>query len=147
MSLTADIAARIEAGVPALAGHVMTAAELGTLMQREIRLAYSPSAWVVPGEIAGKGGQEVLGVGRQAVSRQVSVVLAVRTSKAGSRSVPDIEGLVEQVARALIWFEPPSISASARGVMGLVRGDLVAIRAGVIVYELVFSIEDEWRPT
>lgn len=148
MSLTADIATRIEAQVPILAGHVMTAAELGALMQREVRLAFSPSAWVVPGEIVAKGGQEVVGVNRQTIMRHASVVLAVRTvSGTGARELPDIEALIDAVALALIGFEPPSIAASARGVLAMVRCDLVAIRSGVIVYELVFAVEDEWRPT
>ncbi len=148
MSLTTDIVARLEAEVPSLTGHVMTAAELGALMQRDVRLASSPSAWVVPGEIVAKGGQEVLGVNRQTITRHASVVLAARTvSGTGARELPDIEALIDAVALALIGYEPPSIAASARGVLAMVRCDLVTIRSGIVVYELVFAIEDEWRPT
>ncbi|TYO91430.1 phage tail terminator protein [Oceanicella actignis] len=146
MSVVTDVAERLEASVQQLAGRVGTAFDLSLLMGREMRLAASPFAWVLPGAIVGRSDQGISGAWRQPVSRQVSVVLAIRAQDGQAKADrPDIEALIAEVMAALLGFEPPSIAASARGTMTLVRGDLVSIRAGVVIYALDFAVEDEWR--
>lgn len=146
MSIVSDVVARIEALVPTLAGRVGTAFDLGLLMGREIRLAASPHCWVLPGAIVGQQEQGIVGAYRQTISRQVSVVIAMRAHDGqGAADRPDLEALIAEVMSALAGYEPPSIAASARGTMTLVRGDLVSIRSGIVIYALDFAVEDEWR--
>ncbi|PPB79764.1 hypothetical protein LV82_02555 [Albidovulum inexpectatum] len=146
MSIVSDVVARLEALVPSLAGRVGTAFDLGLLMGREVRLAASPYCWVLPGAIVGQQEQGIVGAYRQTISRQVSVVIAMRAYDGqGAADRPDLEALIAGVMSALAGYEPPSIAASARGTMTLVRGDLVSIRSGIVIYALDFAVEDEWR--
>ncbi|RMD93356.1 MAG: hypothetical protein D6811_05120 [Alphaproteobacteria bacterium] len=146
MGIVRDTIERLDGQVRILRGRIGTAVDLDALMEREVRLAASPWAWVIPGRLTGGPADDLVGAFRQSVSRQVSVILAMRARDAtGGVEAVDLEDLIEQVSEALIGYEPPGIAQSARGTMKLARGDLIALRSGIIIYALDFSIEDEWR--
>jgi len=143
MSLLDDITARIEAQVPDLAGKVGSFADLSALFDREFRPRRAVTAWVVPGGMTGGPAHATIGRFSQVVTRSVVVALAWRISDAtGAAGLPGAEATVDAVVAALLGYEPPSASSSARGVLQLRSGETF-IRAGALACILEFTIEDE----
>lgn len=142
--LAADLVARIEERVEALAGRVEGAAELAELIRQNAWPQASPAAFVIPlGLTALSQGDAAAGAFTQAVGEMWGVLLVVRAAGdiTGAKAWPKIDELVWQVIAAVCGWAPDDQT----GVFRLARGGLVGASAGRVSYQLDFVIEDQVR--
>lgn len=133
---------RLTALVPELAGRVEGAAAFAELMRQNALPQVTPAAFVIPLGLQGGGAEAVTGLFRQDVQEIVGVMLVLRSfSRTGEQALPELDALVGAVLSAVAGYGP----ADATGVFRLVRGALVSMSAGTIVYQIEFSLSDQLR--
>lgn len=133
---------RLGAGVPELTGRIEGAAAFADLMRQNALPQVTPAAFVIPLGLQGGAAEAVTGFFRQEVQEVLGVMLVLRTfSRTGDQALPELGQLVASVVAAVAGFAPDD----AVGVFRLVRGALVSMTAGTIVYQLEFSLSDQLR--
>ena len=140
-----DVIARIAARVSDLAGRVRGAAELSALVKRNALPNETPFAFVLPLGLHGGDDEVATGLFRQSVDDTIAVVLLVEAAGdvAGEKALPSIDTLVHAIMEALCGWSP----ANAFGVFRLVRGSLLSLNAGTVIYQIDFAIQDQLRIT
>lgn len=143
MIRVAEVAARIEAAVPALAGRLGTATQFSALVQRNQMPQQSPAGFVLPGAISGGNADAMTGVFRQAFDETVSVVLAVRSASdpTGAKAADELTPLIRAVVLAVCGWAPDD----AVGVFALGSGDFVGFENGTFIYQIDFKLDDQMR--
>jgi hypothetical protein len=142
--LIAPTIARLAERVPILKGRVAGAASLAGLLARDAVPEQTPAAHVILSDIAGGNETALSGMYRQAVQRQISVMLTVRSHDAsGRRALETIEDLIEEVIVAIAGWLP----GDTAGPFSLRRARLVRFANGVFVYEITFALNDHLRIT
>lgn len=142
--LVGEVIARLAERVPELAGRIEGAAELSALMRENRLPQVTPAAHVLPLGLRGLQADAAAGAFRQAVDETVAVVLTWRGYEpTGARALAPLDALIGAVIEALAGWGP----AAASGVLRLARGQLVAINAGTIVYQIDFTLTDHLRIT
>lgn len=140
--LVGAVIAQLGARVPELAGRIEGAAELSALMRENRLPQVTPAAHVLPLGLRGLQADAATGLFRQAVDETVAVVLTWRGYEAsGGRALSPLDALIDAVIAALAGWGPEA----AGGVLRLARGQLVAINAGTIVYQIDFTLTDHLR--
>ncbi len=135
---------RLEARVPALTGRVQGAADFSDLMHRNQLPQVTPAAHVLGLGMTGGRGESASGLYTQIFDQVIAVLLTIRSHSAtGERVLDDAESLIRAVVEALVGWAP----TSETGVFRLVRGNLVSMQAGTLVYQLDFTITDQLRIT
>lgn len=140
--MISEVIDRIDAQVAALAGRVRGAADLAQL-QRDNRLPQvTPAAHVLPLGLLPSSADAATGFFTQNFDHVVGVVLTLRTGDGtGAGSLGDLEALIGAVIAALAGWR----TAGASGVFRLVRGSIVTMTGGALVYQLDFAITDQLR--
>ena len=136
------VIARLKDQAPALGGRVEGAAEFTALMQQNALPQSTPAAHVLPLGLQGGRAEAAAGAFTQLFDEAIGVVLTVRGhDQTGARALAKVSDLIRDVIAALIGWGPDN----EIGVFQLSRGQLVSIRAGVLVYQLDFTITDQLR--
>ncbi|PWE29967.1 hypothetical protein DDZ14_16120 [Maritimibacter sp. 55A14] len=137
-----DVIARLEDKVPDLAGRIEGAAELADLMRRGALPQVTPAAHVLPLGLRGGNVDTGSGLYRQETQEAIGVVITWRSYNAAAGvALADIRTLVGGVIGAIAGWAP----AGAIGDFRLMRGQLVSMSAGTIVYQIDFSLTDQLR--
>lgn len=133
---------RLTAFVPELTGRVEGAAAFAELQRQNALPQVTPAAFVIPLGLQGGAADAVAGLFRQEVQEIVGVMLTLRSfSRTGEQALPELDALVAKVVAAVAGYAP----ADAVGSFRLLRGALVSMSAGTIVYQLEFSLSDQLR--
>jgi hypothetical protein len=140
-----DVITRIGARVSDLAGRVRGAAELSALVKNHALPNETPFAFVLPLGLRGGDDEAATGLFRQSVDDTIAVVLLVEAAgdEAGEKALPGIDTLVDAIIEAVCGWGP----ANAFGVFRLVRGSLLSLNAGTVIYQIDFAIQDQLRIT
>jgi hypothetical protein len=126
-------ATRIATRVPALAGRVRDAADFAALMRSNSLRDASFAAYVLPQGLRGGPVTAATGAFVQAVDAALAVVLvAPSADPRGARAFPGLAAARDAVIDALAGWRPPEAS----GPLRLVRGELITVGAGVLVYQI-----------
>jgi hypothetical protein len=130
-------------GIPALSGRVHGAARLSELRARGSLLQACPAAFVLPLGLRGGSSSAATGLYRQSVEWVEGVVLAVRAvmDASGAAALDQIEPLIEATIGAVAGVERDDRT----GVYRLLKGELLSLDAGLLIYQLDFAIEDQLR--
>lgn len=138
-----DVAARIEAKVPALAGRIENAGQFAVLVERGQLPQVTPAAFVLPGGLSGGAVSALSGMFVQAFDETVSVVLVDRVAAdpRGSRAIDGMTPLVRAVVDGLAGWGPDE----AIGIFALQSGELVGSQAGTLIFQLDFILSDQLR--
>lgn len=147
MTLLVDaVATRLDAEVGALKGRVEYVADLTALVEQGVLPQAEVAAFVLElGFDDLGGGSSSVGIHIQNIADTIGVVLIVRTpgDAKAKRGVPKIDTLREAVIATLAGWTPEE----SPGVFEVVRGRLVSVLAGAIIYQLDFKIVDQVRIT
>ncbi len=134
--------------VAPLQGRIQTAAKFSSLMaaqQLATAAQAGPAAFVLPTGLRGGQGEVATGLFRQAVEWMIGVVLVVRAAgdATGADGVVQIGPLIDAVIGVVAGWGPDE----AIGVYRVVRGELLSMAGGTLIYQLDFSIDDQLRIT
>ena len=138
----ADISARIEARVPQLAGRIQDASAFQKMLQTSAALSASGGAFVMPSGLSGGRVQAMAGAFLQDIATVIAVVLVVPDANPMSgRAGGTIDARMKAVIEAICGWTPPD----APGPFALLRGAMINLGAGVLAFQLEFSIADFLR--
>ena len=146
MIRVADVMARIEERVPDLAGKLGTATDFAALIERnQVPQRPGASGFVLPGRLSGGPVGAMSGLFTQSVGQGVIVVLSVRVASdpTGAAALDQLSPVVDRVIRAVCGWSPDD----APGVWALVSAELVGSTAGVLIYQIDFTLQDQLRIT
>lgn len=134
---------RIDANVPALAGRVEGAAELSALVKSGNLPQQMPAAYVLPLGLRGGAADAATGIFAQIYDDTTSVVIVEEAAgdATGAIALPTIDALVWSIIETICGWAP----GDEVGVFRLVRGQLVSLSAGAVIYQLDFAIQDQLR--
>lgn len=144
------IKTKLVAEVASLAGErTQFAAELSELI-RQKALPNSPAAaFLVPAGLRPKGdGESAAGAFTQAIDEVVAIVLVINSASdvTGGRALDRVDELVWAVIMAIAGWMPPDLEATPyTGDFRLLRGQIVSLTAGAIIYQLEFAIALQLR--
>lgn len=140
-----DAIVRLEAQVPALARRVEGAAELSELVRKNNLPQQTPAAFVLPLGLRGGEADTSAGIFRQSFDETIAVVLIIESAgdATGGKALPTIHALIWAVIAAIAGWAP----ADEIGVFRLMRGQLVSMSRGIVIYQLDFAIQDQLRIT
>ncbi len=142
MIAVADIIARLNAAVPGLQGRIQGAGEFSALMKSNALPQVTPAAFVVPTGLMGSAGDAITGAFTQPIERMFGVIVVLRAAdRTGARAIDPLDTLIDETLAAIVGWAP----GNAVGVFRLVRGNLVSLSAGTIVYQLDFALPDQLR--
>jgi hypothetical protein len=142
LSITDHVIQRLKDRVTALSGRVEGAASLVQLMQENQLPQHSPAANVISSGLAGGATTTGAGTFVQAVDETVSVFLTFRNVQGkGTRALDHFDAVREDVIAALCGWAP----GDTVGVFRLVRGQVVRMAAGTLIYQIDFAVGDQLR--
>jgi len=145
MSLIVDVKERLEIEVQDLAGKLDYVAELAALTNAGAPPQREVSAFVIPLGLDDRGGSgaSAAGLHTQIVGETVGVILCIKAlgDAKARRALPTIDALTDAVIDALAGWGPED----AVGVLMFVRGRLVSVTSGLVVYQLEFALTDQLR--
>ena len=134
------VKARLSDAVPALRT-VEGAANLAALMASNGLPQQTPAAHVVTLGIQGGDEEAMAGAYIQSVTEVVGVIVTWRMVVQTDRAVADVEMLIDEITQAVAGWEPEGAMAPFR----LLRGQLVTMNKGTLVYQLDFAIPNQLR--
>ena len=137
-----DVMTRIEAQVPELGGRIDGGRAFVDLIRSKKLPAQSVAAYVFPSGIQGGRPDAASGVFSQMLTHRTSVVIFAQSfDRTGAASLDKIDQFLMRVVRAVAGWAP----GDEVGVFRFERGHLVSSGAGVLAYQLDFSIDDQLR--
>ena len=137
------ISARLSDTVPALTGRVAGAVGFGRLIEAGKLPAKTPAAFVLPAGIQGGHVAAAAGAYVQDTDEILTVMLALRVhDAAGQRGGDPLKALIDAVLGALCGWCP---AGPATGVLRLVRGSLMSMNAGLILYQIDLALSNQLR--
>lgn len=140
--MIADVISRLTDQVAALSGRVEGAAQFADLMRRNALPQVTPAAHVLPLGLQGGSAEAATGIFTQMTDKSVGIVLTIRShDRTGAKALATVEELIDSVVTAIAGWTP----GSTVGVFRLMRGQLVNMSAGTLVYQLDFAISDQLR--
>lgn len=133
---------RLKDRVACLSGRVEGAANLVQLMQQNQLPQHTPAANVIASGLQGGQAQAGAGLFTQAVDETVSVFLTFRNVQGkGERALDLFDQARTGVIEALCGWAPDDTV----GVFRLVRGQVVNMTAGTLVYQIDVAVGDQLR--
>lgn len=133
---------KISAEVPDLAGRVSGAVDFGALVAGGQMPASTYAAFVIPAGLNGRAAEAAAGSFVQSFDETIGVVVTIRSFEAAARRAVDpLRELVRQVYECLCGWAP----SDEVGVLVLRAGRLLSMQAGLIVYQLDFTLTDQMR--
>jgi hypothetical protein len=138
-----QVIARLIAQVPGLSGRVEGAAELAALVRQDSLPQEMPAAFVLPLGVNGRDPDATAGLFLQMFDEIAGVILMVESAAdpTGAQSLATIDSLIDATLAALAGWEP----VDAIGVLTLLRGRLVSLSAGTVIYQLDFTLQQQLR--
>jgi len=137
------------ADMEALAGRIEPAASLSDLIAQNRLPQVTPAAFVLPLGLRGGKADAAAGLYRQQLAEMLGVVLIIRSAgdATGARGADQLTPLRNAVIRRIVGWAPPSdwTGDETIGVFTLSRGELLSLRAGALVYQLDFAVDDQVR--
>ena len=146
MAIVPDLTTVVQA-IPDFHGRVQGAAALSALMSAGQAPQTTPAAFVLPLGLRGGAADAVTGLFRQQLAWSSGVVICVRVAgdvtgvKANEVLVP----LIEAVILAIAGTDAIGPHDEAIGVWRVSRGELLSLSAGLLVFQLDFTIDDQLR--
>lgn len=143
-TLVEQVADQLDAEVPALKGGVEYIAELAALLESGGAPQRDVAAFVVNLGMDDRGGDAAAGMHTQMIGTTIGVVLCVRSrgDAKAKRAIPTVDALVKQTIDAVAGWAPTD---DYTGVFSVARGRQLPLVAGLIVYQLEFTIDDQLR--
>lgn len=136
------VISRLKVQVPDLANRVEGAAEFATLRQKKRLPQITPAAHVLPLGFTGGRADAAAGAFTQMIEEVIGVVISVRSATAtGARDLPAINALIKAIVAAIAGWSV----ADEVGVFRVLRGQLIGIEDGTIIYQIDFAISDQLR--
>jgi len=133
---------RLGALVPDLAGRIDGAAEFTALMESMVLPSGGVRAYLLPMGIEAGPGEALAGMFSQPVTRRLGVLLFTRSSDAaGKRALDRLDVFVEAILAALAGWAP----GDEVGVFELARARIIPAGAGLLGYQIEFTIADQLR--
>jgi hypothetical protein len=140
--LADDVIQRLKELVPQLATRVEGAAHLAQLMAANQLPQHSPAANVIASGLSGGAPDAAAGLFRQPFDETVTVYLTFRNVQgAGGNALDLFDEVKWAVIKALCGWAP----ADTVGVFRLVRGQVVSMTTGTLLYQIDFAIGDQLR--
>lgn len=140
--LADDVIQRLKERVPELQTRVEGAASLVQLMQANQLPQSTPAANAISSGLAGGAPDAAAGLFRQPFDETVSVFLTFRNVQGkGDRALDLFDAVKWGVIEALCGWAPDD----SVGVFRLVRGQVVNMAAGTLIYQIDFAIGDQLR--
>ncbi len=137
-----DVTARIEARVPQLSGRIKDASAFQSMLQTKSQLSASGGGFVMPWGLSGGRVDAMSGAFLQNIAMVIAVVLVTPDANPMSgRAGGTIDARMRAVIEALCGWTPPD----APGPFALLRGAMIDLGAGVLAFQLEFSIADFLR--
>jgi hypothetical protein len=143
VTLVADIKARIETSVPALAGVLDEVADLTALVEQNALPQRSPAGFVISLGFDGREPADAAGAFVQSLDRAIGVVLVVsaKGDPKAKRALATIDTLEADVIDAVSGYVP----GGAFGDVRARRGRLVSITAGAVIYQIDLAVQTQVR--
>ena len=138
MLLVDALKARLRDAVPGLRS-VEGAASIASLMASNALPQQTPAAHVVTLGMQGGNEEAMAGAYVQSITEVVGVIVTWRTVVNTDRTVADVETLVREIVDAVAGWQPAGAMAPFR----LLRGQLVTMTKGTLVYQIDFAIADQ----
>lgn len=133
---------RLQEALPQLSGRVGTAAQLADLMARNALPQQTPAAYVLPLGFRGGRPSAMAGAYTQPLEEVVGIVLTIRShDRTGERALEDLRELLMAIMTAIAGWKP----AEAVGAFVFQRGQVMAMAAGTVTYQLDFLIPTQLR--
>ena len=140
--LVDEVITRLKERAQLLNGRVEGAASLVQLMQQNQLPQVTPAANVISAGLAGGAPDVGAGLFRQAYDETVAVFLTFRNVQGtGARALDMFDAVRTQVIQVLCGWAPGGVL----GVFRLVRGQVVNMAAGTLIYQIDFAIGDQLR--
>jgi hypothetical protein len=144
----AAVKARLDP-IAELGKRIQPAASLSDLMARNQAPQNCPAAFVLPSGIRGGAVTAMTGLFKQDVAEMLSIVLFLRSAgdATGGKMTDALVPLRNAVIRAIVGWAPQSdwLDGETVGEFSLSRGTLVSLSAGLLTYQLDFSLNDQMR--
>lgn len=143
MTLVTETKDRLNAQVAALTGRVEEVADLAELVRKNALPQKSPAAFVLPAGFNAGAADAAAGLFRQALDQTIAVVLIVEAAgdPKAKRALAAIDDLIDAVLVALCGWAPAGAIADMRAL----RGRLVSVNAGTVIYQLDFAVQEQLR--
>ena len=134
---------RIADQVPALAGKLEAAGKFADLIERNQVPQMTPAGFVLLGGLKGGPAEMSAGAFIQNFTEGTIVVICDRYAgdALGARSTDLITPIVRDVINAVCGWGPDD----APGVFTLDAAELVGVKGGILIFEIVFRINDQLR--
>lgn len=143
MTLVTDFKARM--APPAVDGllGVDEAADLAALIAAKQLPQRSPWAYVLPIGFDGGAPDAAAGLYRQPFNSVIAVVLVIQAldDPKARAALATIDGLQQLLLARICGWAP----ASAIGVFRALRGRLVSVASGLVIYQIDFALQDQLR--
>lgn len=142
-TLVEQVADRLDAEVPALKGCVEFIADLAALVTEGAMPQREVAAFVVDMGFDDQGGEAAAGMHTQMLADTIGVILCVRSrgDAKARRAVPTIDALKIAVIDVIAGWGP----VDAIDIFSVVRGRLVSVTAGLVIYQIDFRLTDQLR--
>lgn len=135
--------------IAVLGNRIQPAASLSELMSRNQAPQVCPAAFVLPAGIRGGSVDAMAGLFRQDITEVLSIVLFLRSAgdATGGKMTDALVPLRNDVIRAIVGWAPQSEwdDDETVGEFRLSRGELVSLSAGLLTYQIDFSLNDQLR--
>lgn len=140
--LSDDVIQRLREKAPLLETRIEGAASLVQLMQQNQLPQHTPAANVISSGLAGGTADSVTDLFRQSYDETISVFLTFRNVQGtGARSLDLFDEVRAEVIGAVCGWGPEG----KLGVFRLIRGQVVNMAAGTLIYQIDFAIADQLR--
>lgn len=137
-----DVIARLADRVPELAGRIGGAASLAQLMAQNQLPQQQTAAQVISTGLSGGAPDAAAGLYRQSFDETITVILTFRHAGAtGALVLERLDEVKMAVICAIAGWEPEGAMSPFR----LVRGQVVNMAAGTLIYSIDFALGDQLR--
>jgi len=144
MTLLSDVVSRLSTELSEL-GAIETVVDLAALVQNGALPQRDVTLFVVPLGFDDLGGESAANIHTQSIQEAIGVIIAVkaRGDAKALKSLPTIDGIKDRVVNGLAGWAPDHTV----GVFKALRGRIVSVSGGLVLFQLDFAIVDQLRIT
>lgn len=142
MQVVEALIARLQEKVPDLSNRVSGALQIAELMRQNALPQHTPAANVISVGLQGGAPDIASGLYRQMYDEVFGVLLTFRNNdQVGKAALARVGEVIHAVLNAVAGWAPEN----ALGTFRLVRGTVVTVSAGTLVYQIDFALTDQLR--
>lgn len=143
-----EVAARLAAKVPDLAGRIEFAGQFSVVIESGSLPDNTPAAYVLPGGLRGGQADAAVNLFRQGFVETVLVVLVIRVAgdALGQAGLDEATPICRQIIEGIVGWVPQGPPA-ALGTMQLASMELVGSMKGALLFQFDFALNDQLRIT